>query len=139
MERLSAICQIWPPLGFHGAAVRRGRKAQGRRLCAMAKFGGPHSSGVSAQRQLAVQTQLFNDIPCETGFQFFKGHAAIPTDTRLIVNVGRKDMGFGKAEVLVVSSALVASIAAAGTKEWKQVAHKIVVEVENDTGRKTSP
>ena len=45
-------------------------------------------------------------------------------------------MRFGHAEILVSSSAFVASIAAAGTEEWKEVAHKVMVEVENVTAVK---
>src|SRR5258706_2813086 len=83
-----------------------------------------------AERQLAVKTQLFNDVPRETGFQLLKSQTAIPADASFVVNIGRKNMGFRKAHVLVVSYAFVAPITTARSKERKQVAQKIVVEVE---------
>ena len=46
MDRLSANCQIWPPLGFQGAPVRRPGNPRADPLWEMPKFGGPHSSGL---------------------------------------------------------------------------------------------
>src|SRR4051794_27091670 len=46
IERLSANCQICPPLGFQGAPVRSAGKPSAEEDWEMPKFGGPHSSGL---------------------------------------------------------------------------------------------
>src|SRR5262245_13648879 len=128
-----------PAVGIPRSKGPQTRKSQRRGTLRNAEVRRPPLQRLPAQRQLVVESQFFADIPCEAGLQFLKGEAAIPTDTRLIVDVGRKDVGFRETDVLVPSATFVTSVTSARTKEGKQVAHEVVVEIENITAIKRVP
>src|SRR5512134_841609 len=112
-----------------GQRAQWGKTKRRRALCRGQAVRRAPLQRCTAQWKLAVEPQFFDDIARETGLQLFKSHAAIPTDSCLVEYVGRKDVRFRHAEVLIASSAFVASIAAARTKEWKHVTDEVVVEI----------